>query len=230
MRLKVTVPYMLAGMAGLATLGHSMTSAGNPDDGNRMDSIAQNDTILAADTIQWQEIAPYAIEAYKHNKDVMYIMNTGDTIRRIGGSLAWRNNNPGNLIYSDFARAQGAIGKGPRQFAVFPDAATGRAALVALLRSDKYNNLTIANAIYKYAPPHENDVELYHNRLRNMTGLNLNTKICNLDSAQMERVTDAICIIEGWSEGKIEEHPATVKLMASDARAKVIQDNMSHTM
>ena len=44
-----------------------------------------------------------------------------------------RNNNPGNIEYSDFARSLGATGSDGR-FAIFPDAATGQQAQVELLR------------------------------------------------------------------------------------------------
>lgn len=225
---------MLSGILTLAMLGNTPSSAGNQYESMTKESakpLKPESIIDTLDTIEWQDLTPRAIEAYKHNKDVMYIMNTGDTIRRIGGTLAWRNNNPGNLAYGEFARENGAIGKGPRNFAVFPDEATGRAALSALLRSNKYNNLTIANAIVKYAPPVENDVSLYHNRLRKMTGLNLNIKICNLDSAQMRKVTDAICVIEGWCEGRIVERPAPDNLMAmGKARAQMLKDTTQRTM
>ena len=230
---KIVVPYMLSGIIAAALLAKNPTTAGNQHGDYSIDSVKplSIENIIDKDTVVWEEITPHAIKAYQENKDVLYIMNTGDTIRRVGGTLAWRNNNPGNLAYGEFARENGAIGKGPRKFAVFPDEATGRAALSALLRSEKYNKLTIANAIVKYAPPVENDVALYHNRLRKMTGLNLDTRICDLDSAQMAKVTDAICVIEGWRAGRIVERPATDRLMAMEnVRTQMLRDSTQRTM
>ncbi|NJR44139.1 hypothetical protein HC761_01425 [bacterium] len=74
---------------------------------------------------------------------------------RSGGSLAWRNNNPGNIRYGDFARRNGAVGEGPGGFAIFPDRATGERAITTLLQGSSYRNLSILNAISRYAPPSE---------------------------------------------------------------------------
>lgn len=52
---------------------------------------------------------------------------------RSGGSPAWRNHNPGMLPYDAFAIEMGAIGMA-EGIAVFPDAATGAAALQEHLR------------------------------------------------------------------------------------------------
>lgn len=233
MKTKFVAPYLIGGMMTLASWVNINSSAGNDIKRDVTDStkyklsayFANADTITI-DDLALEEMSPYATEAFTLNKDVVYIMNTGDTIRRKGGTLAWRNNNPGNLAYGEFARENGAIAKGPRSFAVFPDEATGRAALGALLRSNKYNNLTIAKAIVKYAPPAENDVALYHNRLRKLTGLDLNTKICNLDSTQMAKVTDAICVIEGWREGK--EHVSKYQgplMAAAQTQQRIVRDS-----
>jgi len=84
----------------------------------------------------------------------------GSIVRR-EGARNWRNNNPGNLEYGDFARAHGAVGTDGR-FAVFPDYAAGRRAKEALLfESEAYAGRTIQSAISRYAPPHENDTGAY---------------------------------------------------------------------
>jgi hypothetical protein len=45
-----------------------------------------------------------------------------------GASRSFRNNNPGNLKFGNFAQAQGAIGKDANGFAIFPDIDTGTTA------------------------------------------------------------------------------------------------------
>ena len=78
-------------------------------------------------------------------------------------SRAAKNNNPGNIEYGEFARAHGATGSDGR-FAIFPDADAGFAALKALFELPDYRNLTIAEALHRYAPSNENDTALYiHN-------------------------------------------------------------------
>jgi hypothetical protein len=71
-----------------------------------------------------------------------------------------RNHNPGDIEYDDFSRAHGAIGTDGR-FAIFPDDATGFAALNALLQGKHYAGLTVEAAINRYAPPNENNDQSY---------------------------------------------------------------------
>lgn len=74
-----------------------------------------------------------------------------------------RNNNPLNITWGDFARRNGATRLEITQpgvkakYAVFPSAEVGFAAAKALLQGPSYKGLTIKEAIYKWAPPSEND-------------------------------------------------------------------------
>lgn len=133
-------------------------------------------------------------------RDVIYTTHDGARTRRSGGSRAWRNMNPGNIRYSEFSRRVGAIGQAGG-FAVFPDEETGMRAIGALLRGDSYNNLTIAAAISRYAPPVENDTAAYHRQIQRMTGLNINRRISDLSDTELARVTGAIRTVEGWTVG-----------------------------
>ena len=72
----------------------------------------------------------------------------------IGGSLAQRNHNPGNIISGQFATAHGSIGAG-LGYAVFPDDLTGFAAMRALLTGPAYRGLTVEAAINKWCPPQD---------------------------------------------------------------------------
>lgn len=79
-----------------------------------------------------------------------------------------RLNNPGDLEFAPWMEKYGArletIPPGyheqPR-FACFPDASDGFAALHALLSGPHYVDLTIEQAINRYAPPCENDTRGY---------------------------------------------------------------------
>lgn len=88
----------------------------------------------------------------------------------VPGSRANRNNNPGNIEFGEFAIAHGATGSDGR-FAIFPDAATGFAALTALL-VNFYKGLTLPQFVEKYAPSSENDTGAYVQNLSSWTGLN----------------------------------------------------------
>ena len=134
------------------------------------------------------------------DRDVIYTMPDGARIRRSGGTRAWRNSNPGNIRYSEFARRVGAIGTAGG-FAVFPDEATGMYAIEALLRSDSYNKLTVAGAISRYAPPSENNTSAYHRQIERLTGLSINKLMSDLTPYELTRVATAIRQIEGWTPG-----------------------------
>ncbi len=164
-------------------------SAYNIKPSTKIDSASQS---IKHDTI--------AINAVAQRYDVVYTRADGNKIRRSGGTRAWRNNNPGCLRYSAFTEKQGAIGEAGG-FAVFPDEATGMRAIGALLQSDKYKNLTISQAIFKYAPPHENDTDGYNTSLRKITGLPVTTKLSALNEDQLMRVAHAIRTVEGWRPG-----------------------------
>lgn len=76
------------------------------------------------------------------------------------GTRPQRNNNPGDIEWGKFTQAHGATHGDPR-FAVFPDAATGFAAMRALFQSPGYRGLTIEQALNKWAPPVENKTNVY---------------------------------------------------------------------
>jgi opacity protein-like surface antigen len=70
------------------------------------------------------------------------------------GSLAYRNNNPGNLRPGSLA--VGATGSSGG-YAVFPDYQTGYNALVGLIQSPMYWNLTLTQFFAQYAPAADNN-------------------------------------------------------------------------
>jgi hypothetical protein len=136
----------------------------------------------------------------KHPSWVVYIADDGRKTIRSGGSQSWRNNNPGNLRYTRFARNHRAIGTAGG-FAVFPDYPTGRAALSALLHGMPYFPLSIYSAIASYAPPQDNDTENYRRLVARITGLDIQRKLNDLTNDEFTQVIDAIQQIEGYVVG-----------------------------
>ncbi|MCP5467822.1 MAG: hypothetical protein H7A32_00960 [Deltaproteobacteria bacterium] len=122
---------------------------------------------------------------------------------RSGGTRAWRNNNPGNIRNGKFADNHGAIGEAGG-FAVFPDEVTGESALVSLLKTTTYQNLSIDEAVARYAPPSENDTQNYKNFLKDATGLAGTTQLNTLSDDQLRDVVKGIRRIEGWKIGDIK--------------------------
>ncbi len=223
MKKKIILPSLfvlssfLVGLMPKTSKAGSITSSPNP----KIDSVSYN---MNFDSCSWSQkqnanFVDYvdSLSQQQDNKDsvsytiswyggswVKYTSNDGSGFIRTGGSRTWRNMNPGALRHGDFSKQYGACGSAGG-FAVFPTEEHGMKALCALLQSDKYANLTIAAAIYKYAPPSDNNnPKSYQQKLSNMTGLSLNRKLYQLTPAEIERVAFAIKEIEGWKSGKNE--------------------------
>lgn len=131
---------------------------------------------------------------------VHYFDEDGNMVIRIDGSKAWRNNNPGNIIYHPrgFAMRHGAIGAAGGM-AVFPDASTGRKALSALLKTSEYQKLSVSELPEKYDKHNAAD---YRRMLLSISKLDPNKLIKNLSNEEFEKLRIAIERIEGWKEGK----------------------------
>ena len=122
---------------------------------------------------------------------VTYTDGETQTLR---GPRPIRNNNPGNLEYGEFAKKLGAVGSDGR-FAVFPTVQDGYNAKVALLKTEKYQNLSIREAFDLYAPPHENPN--YLRDLKKFTGLDLQSPMRALSKNEFDTILQAVATIEG---------------------------------
>lgn len=125
----------------------------------------------------------------------------GKSVRR-EGARNWRNNNPGNIEYGDFAKRLGAIGTDGR-FAVFPSYEAGRKAKASLLfENPNYKDKTLSAAISRYAPSFENDTGGYISAVAKATGVSPDTVLSNLTPDQREAMMDAMQKVEGFRPGK----------------------------
>lgn len=89
-----------------------------------------------------------------------YLQDTGQHIP------AFRYNNPGNLKDSKTGK-----------FIQYETPLAGVRAMEAQIRLDTARDLTVEEFVYKYAPPNENNTELYIQQLTNATGTNRNSSI-----------------------------------------------------
>lgn len=169
-----------------------ISGAGSPAEVSVETVGVQGNALIYADS--------QSTSAYESGRDVIYVQPDGSKIKRTGGTRAWRNSNPGNIRYSDFSKRVGAIGQAGG-FAVFPDEETGMYAIEALLRTKNYNQLTIAGAISRYAPPSENNTAGYQRHIQKLTGLSINKRMSDLNAQELRAVANAIRVIEGWDTG-----------------------------
>ncbi|PWB83465.1 MAG: hypothetical protein C3F11_06470 [Methylocystaceae bacterium] len=137
-------------------------------------------------------------------KTIVYKDENGSEWVREGGSRSWRNFNPGNISKGSFADSCGAIG-GDARFAIFPDEHTGLDAIVSLFGSRSYRDLTLEAAIFRYAPPPENDSAAYARAVAAKVGVDRSTPVRSLSSGQLQSLAQAIKSHEGWTAGR--EYP-----------------------
>lgn len=122
----------------------------------------------------------------------------------VKGDRAVRNNNPGNLEYGPYAKSMGAIGvdhkgKRARGFAVFPSREVGLKAQAGWYAKEakKHPDLTIGQAISKYAPSFENNTKAYTRALTKAGNITADTKLADISPEQMSSILSAQHAVEG---------------------------------
>jgi len=97
------------------------------------------------------------------------------------GTLASKNNNPGNLR---LAGQEGAE-QGEGGFARFSSPEAGYNALQDQIELDKKRDLTVREFISKYAPPSENDTETYVKQFAETLNVDENSKLSEIGTARV---------------------------------------------
>lgn len=133
---------------------------------------------------------------------------------KLGGSAAWRNNNPGNMRHSGFTRRHGDLtDEGP--FATYPSYSGGKEDLKTLLKHN-YMDLTLKDAITKYAPPSENDTKGYVKSLVN-SNVSPDTLLRDLSEKDFNALVDGIIKHEGTIRGTVKD-PETLNKMSLESK------------
>ena len=135
---------------------------------------------------------------------------------RVGGTLAWRNNNPGNLRLRRYWKNWGALGRA-FGFATFPTAEDGFSALKKYI--DKYGfqkkKHTIASFMSDYAPKQDaNNPASYAAKIASSLNVSVDDNMSNFagDEEALELFAKAIRKVEGWRRGKVSRDLALAKI------------------
>ncbi len=118
----------------------------------------------------------------------------------VSNPLSVRNNNPGNLRYSESLTRPGyvlekAVGSDSNGFAIFATPQDGLEAMRKQVRLDtQTRKMTLAQFIGKYAPPNENDTRKYIDYISSKTGIGPNELI---SEAKIPQVMNAMIVMEG---------------------------------
>ena len=133
--------------------------------------------------------------------EIIYSYPDGSRYKHTGGALCWRLNNPGAMTFTPFTKSHGAIASYNGKFAIFPSPEVGRAALVALLKTNRYQNLTIAKAMERYAPwADSNNPRVYAQTLASAIGVSVETRLSNMTDLQLQRMAEGIARVEGYTK------------------------------
>lgn len=122
--------------------------------------------------------------------------------RTVVGDRAMRNNNPGNIEAGNYANSYGAIGTDGR-FAVFGSRLTGTRAQAGLIFGKNYANLTLGQAIAKYAPSFENNSAAYAAAVAAAAGVSLDTKMKDIPEAKRAAVVAGMQAVEGNTQANV---------------------------
>jgi hypothetical protein len=117
---------------------------------------------------------------------------------RVGGSVGWRNNNPGYIRCDDRLSRYSSIGC-DGEYAIFPDEATGREMLIVYLMQE-YPSHTLQDALRMQLPPEAGPNAAA--RILESTRLDPNALVDELTLDQIGTVADTFPDIAGWQLGE----------------------------
>lgn len=133
-------------------------------------------------------------------------MDDGMQYKRDGGTIAWRNNNPGNIKHGPFAIEHGSVGKGGEGMAVFPTLGHGKRAQKNLLFTPVrgYDEKSLLAAMKLYAPDSDgNDPVAYAHYVAKYAKVSYLKVLKTFTEEEKDRMLDAMGKMEGFRPGVI---------------------------
>jgi len=126
---------------------------------------------------------------------------------REGGSVSWRNNNPGNIKFGPFAEqygaTKGAAASDGGNWAVFPDEQTGIQAQKDLLTSPNYKDLSLDQALLRWSGNGYDSKSLI--KTIGYTPSWQGKKTSQMSDAELNDLVEAMRKREGWKVGKTND-------------------------
>lgn len=130
-----------------------------------------------------------------------------DRVVRTGGTMAWRNNNPGALKTAE--PMFGSIGHDDVPFLIFPDAATGLTAARENVKYHLFNDPklpkepTLLQVMEQYAPSGDgkNDPKVYAQKIADALGVTPEASVRKFTPAQVEAMLKTIVTTETTTPG-----------------------------
>jgi hypothetical protein len=129
--------------------------------------------------------------------------------KRSGGTISWRCNNPGNVMYGSFAKGFGALGSAKagdtEPVAIMPTLDHGLRMQMALWRKPMYNNLTIDKGCQQWAVAvkKQGRGSQYARDLAAGAGATIDTKVSDLSDDQLKGMVKAQMKWEGFKPGTV---------------------------
>ncbi|QLI81299.1 LysM peptidoglycan-binding domain-containing protein [Chitinibacter fontanus] len=158
----------------------------------------------------------------RENKTAKYTDKDGNITLYIGGSFAWRLNNPGNMAKPGKRKVNGVIGYAQRTsksglFCIFESAEKGKEEKIRLIK-EVYGDSTLSQMMYAYAPPEDsNDTEGYIKYLSKEADIKPSDIIKEIPPANFDKLISAIGKKEGFIPGEIVPLGKPVNLKFEDA-------------
>jgi hypothetical protein len=131
--------------------------------------------------------------------------------KRTGGTISWRCNNPGNVMYGAFAKSHGALGSAKagdtEPVAIMPTLDHGIKMQMALWRRPMYNNGTIDQGMRKWATGvgSKKETSPYTIDLAKAAGASINTKVSDLSDSQLKQMVIKQAKWEGFKTGTVTQ-------------------------
>lgn len=117
----------------------------------------------------------------------------------VPGSIANRNNNPGNLRYAANQIGQENTVNG--KFATFATPEEGWAALQSHITTKANSGQTLREFLYQYAPPTENNTSGYLNYVSGQLGVSADTGLADIVGSVSDSNSSDLNILGGDAEG-----------------------------